>query len=570
MLKLAVRWKRKVPLAIVTVVYTFYFHFGELERFCLATHTQAPEAMLVVPPLALEPGAGWMGLGAALVICGVYGYALLCACTVFPGAMVILLPLLFGVTAFASFFVDATGVPITSELMEAVFETNTNEAAGVLNLHLILSIAAALATCTILLLIVRSDLHADTTSRATTSRLNSRWMRALGGAALTVYAIATPISGTLALYPHNLIRGTVTYVRNKLEMDERIAHRRDVGNEGAGWQNEPPADFAVVVVLGESARADHFSINGYGRPTTPALAATRNLVSFANVTSCATMTRASVPCLMTRATASTMSVSLDETSFISIFNRLGFTSAWLSANGVYGDHDSAVSAIAKEASVREFRCSNPRADGVVLDGDLVPALDRFLDNHSGRLLAVLHTEGSHWPYDARYPSSFARFTPAFDHSTFVSWDHEPLINAYDNSVLYTDAVLAQIIERLRHRYALMLYVADHGEMLGEDGRYMHGQECPEVRHVPMLWWASDSFLDAHPQRFARLKNRRYEAVSHDYVFHSLLDCAGIKSPAIDPNLSLCRNPRSPSAVLASSAATTSSGIELIADVTSSD
>ncbi|MBI3785816.1 MAG: lipid A phosphoethanolamine transferase [Deltaproteobacteria bacterium] len=530
-------WKGGAPIVIIAALYTVHFELEGLSNFCLTVIYGYPESALALPPLSIPRSGGYAWFAVGLGGSWLYAYALFSVLAVRRGLISAVLPLCFAVTALGAYYVNRTGVALSPSLMEAVFESNTVEAGEAVSWRLLLSIVFAVALAATLLAVFWHQLDSKRVEPGWTRA--QRWGRGLFGAAVATYALWAPVEQPLAVYPFNLLRAAGTYVHERIAMQSLLAQRVDVSSAGIGWQDKPAQDLLVVVVLGESARADHFSINGYARSTTPKLARIPNLVSFSDAGACATLTRTAVPCLMTRATRATFDITLKEKSVISAFNRLGFSTAWLSINGVYGKYDNAISAVAKEAQLREFRGSIVPVGRLLYDGELLPAFDRFLATQHGNRFVVVHTMGSHWSYDRRYPKRYRRFVPTCDNVAIETCDRRALVNSYDNSILYADSVLARIIARLKPLNAVLLYVADHGQLLGEDGRYMHGQDRPEVLHVPMLWWASERFLLEHHASFARLAARRSNAVSHDFVFHSLLDCIGVSSPIIDPSLSLC-------------------------------
>jgi glucan phosphoethanolaminetransferase (alkaline phosphatase superfamily) len=266
---------------------------------------------------------------------------------------------------------------------------------------------------------------------------------------------------------------------------------------------------------------------------------------------------------MTRSTVANLEQTLGtESSFISVFKRAGFHTAWLSTepdwtitNGNY----LVLTALFREADqthfarfINKFNKNRLRRGVDFSAHSLLPHLDALLEQDTGEpLLVVLNTFGSHFPYVREYLAD-GPFQPVCD-GTAECDNLQHVINAYDNTIFHTDQFLGQIIQRLQHRRALFLYVSDHGESLGEDGYFLHGhgfEDFAEIvrndkyvaeRHIPMLWWASQSFL-ADPtaaQRFQQLAAKRQDRVSHDNIFHSVIDCAGIESAAVYPDLSLC-------------------------------
>ncbi|MFZ2170985.1 MAG: phosphoethanolamine transferase, partial [Methylococcaceae bacterium] len=279
-----------------------------------------------------------------------------------------------------------------------------------------------------------------------------------------------------------------------------------------------------MVIIGETARADNFGIYGYIRNTTPLLQKEKNIFLFRDVRSCGTTTLVSVPCLMTRATRENLKPSKEETSFVSIFKKLGFKTIWVSEQAKFDRLNNGISSISNEAEKAVFQ-----------DNNLTLKLRQFKDYFHNELqssnsekLAVFHMIGSHFPYHLRYPSEFRHYIPtcAYSNSFYPNeCPHDALINSYDNTIIFTDYFLAGVIDALREKNAIMVYVSDHGEYLGERGNFIHGQETDdaEVRHVPMIWWASDEFIKLHPEKVRNMRSKLHDKLSHDNIFHSVLD-----------------------------------------------
>jgi glucan phosphoethanolaminetransferase (alkaline phosphatase superfamily) len=339
--------------------------------------------------------------------------------------------------------------------------------------------------------------------------------------------------------PFTALSHTVSYLAERYRF-QRLAETR-VDISGAHPFEGVLEKVTVVLVIGESARSDHFHINGYPRQTTPRAEA-RGFLSFPDVTACGVSTRIAVPCILTRATPEEPKISEKETSFISVFRRLGFRTAWISNQKFLGRANTTVSAIAREAEWVHY--NNRDADNVhmrLLDEDLLPPLERVLRGSDPRQFIVLHSVGSHWLYDNHYPESFRVFQPVCREKSQKYCSPEEIINAYDNSILYTDHFLERVIDAVRDRPSLVFYVSDHGESLGEEGRYGHGHDeaPPEQKKIPMLVWASEQFLGQAHEKMARLRNNLERKWSQADLFHSILDCTGIRSPAIDQKRSIC-------------------------------
>ncbi len=307
--------------------------------------------------------------------------------------------------------------------------------------------------------------------------------------------------------------------------------------------NNSDEDLIVVLVIGEAARYDHFGINEYERDTTPFLKKIPNLFSF-YAKACSNATYISVPCLLTRATTNNLSITTKEKSLISIFKSLGFYTSWIGTQ-----------ALQKFFTKNNVESIHNEADFLMLPGGFgayqMNALDEslfpyFMESlkRTGRKLIILHTTGSHWNYINRYPKQFEKFTPVCNkYDDPMGCPIISLINSYDNSIYYTDYILWQFIELLKDKNVFFTYVSDHGESLGENESYQHGgtEFKLEQYSVPFIVWLSDSFIKKHKDIYESLqyyKNNKV-SLSHDYIFHSLLDCSGIQSSIINKNYSIC-------------------------------
>jgi glucan phosphoethanolaminetransferase (alkaline phosphatase superfamily) len=330
------------------------------------------------------------------------------------------------------------------------------------------------------------------------------------------------------------------YYLKRQEKDEQVQNRFDIAILPSSIDPKTSDNSTLVLVIGESARADHLSLNGYYRETNAYTEKETGLINFKDVISCDTFTRISVPCLLTRATLQNKSLITRETSLLNLARKHDFHITWISNNDIYGQNNLPTSVIANSADEKIFRFGLDVNYDEASDLYLLPYFHRIVDKHKGgRQLIVVHLRGSHSRYSRRYPRSFAIFKPDDDSST------ANLINSYDNSILFTDYILSQLIEDLRDREALLFYVSDHGESLGEidergQAHWEHGEnQRIEQRIVPMQVWASDLFIARYPDRFAALRRRVTTRLSHDHFFHSVLDCVGIHSDAVDKRLSLC-------------------------------
>jgi glucan phosphoethanolaminetransferase (alkaline phosphatase superfamily) len=294
-----------------------------------------------------------------------------------------------------------------------------------------------------------------------------------------------------------------------------------------------------LLVIGETGRIANWGLYGARRGTTPLLSARTDLTIFADATSAASATRESVSMMLTRRAPSAMLEPTGEPSVVTLFRQAGFKTYWFSTQGTAGTHETPISVMAREANEVEFINGADYKGAGALDGQLLPRLQRTLARVEPKQFIVLHTLGSHLNYAHRYPAAFERFRPALqasDRPDLWSAEHKAeMINAYDNSVLYTDSVLNQVIDMVAASGAVatVLYVADHGESLfdGDCSKAGHGFAAAVNYRVPMVAWTSPAWQAWRPEAAASLKLRSKQAVSTLSVFPTLAGLAGLAIPA---------------------------------------
>ena len=310
-------------------------------------------------------------------------------------------------------------------------------------------------------------------------------------------------------------------------------------------------DVVLVIVIGESARSGNFGLLGYERPTTPLIAAEKNLAAF-KATSCNTSTRLSLACMFVRPQAVVerglqAPQVLEETVF-SVFKKLGFSIELFAMQSEVWFYNSIKPDFYK---IREVIAADPAYRGKpVLDLILVSELELAMAKQpKGRQVVVLHTKGSHFSYTSRYPREFAKFKPECS-GVDGSCSKQTMVNSYDNSILYTDTFLKSLMTSLANKKALLIYTSDHGETI-EENRHFHATPKPlappEQLEVPLLFWASEPYLNANPDYKKAFEQLQLAAKSpktvagHANLFDSMLGCLGITSNngGINDKYNLC-------------------------------
>lgn len=295
----------------------------------------------------------------------------------------------------------------------------------------------------------------------------------------------------------------------------------------------------VVLVIGETSRADNWSLYGYNRDTNPLLRKQEDLVVFQDAVTQSNATHKSVSIMLTAASAEDYSAVYQHKSILTAFKEVGFKTIFLSnqsANRTFTDY------YAQEADyTRYYRFFNKKINH--FDGDMLPEFQHLVDSIPGNLFVVLHTYGSHFNYKERYPDAYSVFKP--DDVAKIKKEHRPsMINAYDNTVLYTDFILDQVISILKSTGACasMLYASDHGEDLLDDkrNRFLHASPTPTYYQlrIPLLLWFSDNYKELYADVVANTEANRRTPISTNTLFHTLLDLAHIETPYFDASRSL--------------------------------
>lgn len=283
----------------------------------------------------------------------------------------------------------------------------------------------------------------------------------------------------------------------------------------------------MLLVIGETVRADHWGLNGYARQTTPNLAA-RNVVNFPDVSACGTSTEVSLPCMLSeigRENYDRDAIRSHE-SVLDAVQRAGVRVHWRDNQAGCKGTCAGIPFETMSSTDAPELC----ADGRCLDEILLTGLAEKINAGNGDVLIVLHQLGNHGPnYFERYPPQYERWKPVCKTAELSLCTKQEIVNAYDNAILYTDVVLAQLIDLLKsqtERDAALLYVSDHGESLGEYGLFLHGAPqaiAPKQQlHVPMTLWMSPGFINDDRIDLACLQAAAKKPASHDDLFSTVL------------------------------------------------
>ncbi|WP_394212846.1 phosphoethanolamine transferase [Psychrobacter piscatorii] len=340
----------------------------------------------------------------------------------------------------------------------------------------------------------------------------------------------TPIYSTIKLGEN--------YVNELRRPDTFTLHATDAKRVAPASSTTKPK--LMVFVVGETARADHFGLNGYTRNTTPLLSKQSNLYSFKDAVSCGTSTAYSVPCMFSYANRENYDIDTAKynENVLDTLSKQG-------VNVVWRDNNSSSKGVADRVTFEDFKTAdtNPNCDVECRDIGMLDGFDTLVKSDSSEkespkdTLIVLHQMGNHGPaYYQRYPKEFETYKPVCMTNELSKCDTQSVINGYDNAILYTDYFLDNVIDTLKtyeQDYdVVMVYMSDHGESLGENNIYLHGlpyKFAPDTqKHVPAVIWSPDSnHIDADS-----LSSMSSQPVSHDFITPTLLSFFGITTDAV--------------------------------------
>lgn len=477
--------------------------------------------------------ANWLFVGASFAALTLLHFVLIAP---FANRWIVrpLLTLIVLVSAAATYYMREFAVILDPTMIQNVLKTDTNEASDLLNFGLVGWIVGWSVLPVAFIWLVR--LRQLPVLRATLTRVG-----AVAAALVLAVVAIVPISKDITAFmrnqkearylitPSNFLWGLAV---NSVH-DAKDAHtpRLPVGTDAKLLRValREKAPHVLVLVVGETARAENFSLLGYARDTNPELAKL-GVAAFSHVTSCGTSTEVSVPCMFSpygRADYDERKIRNSET-LLDVLVRAGYKVRWI-------DNQSGCKGVCKGPGV-EYEKIDPKAspdlcrDGECYDEVLSRRLAAELPDVRGNTVFVLHMMGNHGPaYFRRYPAAYRHFVPDCTTPELRDCSREQVVNAYDNAIAYTDHVLASIIGALDAESprldSSMLYVSDHGESLGEKGLYLHGIPyaiAPEQQtHVPMILWMS-RVMTAGDVIERCVRDKANLPLSHDNLFHSVL------------------------------------------------
>jgi len=452
------------------------------------------------------------------------------------------------VGGFTAYFVNSLGVVISPEQIQNMMQTDAREVGDLLSLQFVLWTAAFVVFPLLFISLVR--IKTESLPRKIIKKLLNGVASLLlvGGLLFLFYVDYAAIfrehrdlKGMIS--PQNAIASTLSYYHKSAP--KKNLPLIQYGEDAHLLQpvNEQAKPKLMVLVVGETARAESFSLNGYAKNTNPELSKL-DIINFSQVSSCGTATAVSVPCMfsgMPREDYDEQLASHRE-GLLDIAQRAGYKVTWMDNNsGCKGACDR-VEQYQIPQQLKDKWCAK---DGDCYDEILVDSLKSYLaaipETDKTPRLIVLHQMGSHGPaYYQRSKAPFQPFKPSCDSNAIQGCSRTELLNSYDNSIVYTDHVLSSLIQVLKGSTAYQTgfwYLSDHGESTGEHGLYLHGSPYAiaptQQTHVPMLMWFSPEWTAQNSAQITCLAQQKSKELSQDNLFPSLLSLLDVKTQTID-------------------------------------
>lgn len=455
----------------------------------------------------------------------------------FPPLAKPLIIVLLLLSAAADYMMKNLGVVIDSSMIRNMFETNTREALDLVTMPAILHIFLFAVVPAFFVAYVKIDY--DTILKETKKRLLWCLM------AILVSALVVPVSyKEYVSYGRNnkkirYYMNTFNYIASSLryyKLSHIAKHKFIILDDNPQMLKKNNSSPRVLIyMLGETARAENFSLYGYSRETNPYLQQ-QNVITFKNTTSCGTATTVSVPCMFSHQTRKKfkLNAAAYTQNLLDILQTAGYEIFWR-------DNDDGCKDVCNRVDNQKIQ----RGEGIphcfkryCYDEVLLEGLDQQIKDIKKDTVIVLHMMGSHGPtYYQRYPAEFDQFKPACNTADLKDCSRQQIINTYDNTILYTDYLLSSVIEILKkypHLASAMLFVSDHGESLGENSIYLHGLPYAiapnQQKQIPMILWLSERIKqDVAIDEKKLQENAAKKAYSHDNLFHSLLHLLSVKT-----------------------------------------
>lgn len=433
-----------------------------------------------------------------------------------------LIILFFNISAISIYFINTYGILIDRSMIGNVFNTNYDEASSFYSFTLIIYIVFLGLLPSFLIAKIK---HLKVTFKPFIIRVSVVLVFLLSVAYINS-------SNWLWIDKNSKQLGSLvmpwSYTVNTFRYFQKEAKKRRKQKLLPDAKITDNTKSVFVLVIGESSRSENFSLYGYDKNTNPLLSKMDDLHVF-EAESAATYTTAGVKAILDHKESNDLNEILPN-----YLHRNGIDVTWRTTNS--GEPKVNITKYQKKDDILNlYKGEDSNYDGVLLNG----LNELILNSDKNKIFIVLHTSTSHGPtYYKKYPPKFNKFTPVCESVELSYCTNQELINAYDNTVLYTDYILAKLIgnlKQLNEYNSAMLFVSDHGESLGENNLYMHGVPISiapkEQFEIPFILWTSNNSVKVEDNK----------TLSQYHVFHSVLDFLNIESPIYNESMSIIKD-----------------------------
>jgi len=466
--------------------------------------------------------------------------------------------LLFIISSITSYYMDYLGTVFDPTMIQNIAETDYKEASELINFTIIIHVLIYGLIPSLVLFRIKL-----TSKGSFKKELFSRFLMLLIIFSATILNVFISYKDIIFIFRENRpvlflsnpifpIRSVFIYNKSILGFDKTRKTFQTVFNDiqRAAQSTSSSKKKLFILIIGETARAQSFSINGYHRETSPRLEK-QDIINFTNASSCGTSTAVSLPCMFSYLKRENYegSVARHSENFLDALNHAGIDVMWL-------DNNSGCKGICSRIDTKtiiHIDTDNICNTNGCFDEILLHQVKQHIENLKADTFIVLHQNGSHGPaYYKRYPEEFSKFTPECRSATVQDCSTQEVINAYDNTILYTDYFISSTIDFLKSKSdqfdTALLYVSDHGESLGENGIFLHGLPyfmAPDTQtHIPFIAWISSTFAQHQHIDINCLKNNADKPISHDNLLHSMLGIFDVQTHIYEKDYDIfvnCRN-----------------------------
>lgn len=433
----------------------------------------------------------------------------------------LLFPPVFLILSIAAFWVYTQDIAMSHSVVRATLETKPDIVAELISLPFVLHFVASIALLIWILREYKKVRHANPVK-------SPLLIAALLG--IVCYNVAEDLKYGIFTrrLPYNVAQSVALYLAQP-DLSLKTV-------DGTLPTNDSPIN--VVFILGESVRADHMQLNGYARQTNPLLSKRKNIVSFRNTYTPMTYTAESLMQLLTDAPFGD-DYTKPKYSLIDVLNHAKIPTHWIGNQTPEVGYETFINQCKTQKILDPFH--SEASFRKAYDEKLLPEF-REIYRPKQRQFSVMHMMGSHWWYETRYPDAFRKYMPVIKSKLIGANSAEEMVNSYDNTILYLDYFLDAAIGEIEKNDSetLLIYLADHGEMLGENNMWLHAQPGNGVANPAMLIWYSDGFAEKHPEIVGKLVSAKNGTVKLDFLFPSILGLYGIGNVPYDGAKSIFR------------------------------